>query len=242
MNWKIALLVALLTAVATAIVTAFVADKVTTTLGMSDFEGKRGYAVAFLFIPAGFIGGFLLGLLGTKLVGAVAWSQFWKAAGLSLLLGQVALFAVAALSLLGRLSTPAVAGRNLAVELEVHLPLALMPPSAWEPYGTQISFYAGDNDNQLAHLDTARTEERDGRLILHATADLRSTTGPHGLSVNLNEGPAFACDLPLAQDTAAADTAWSPLQPMYDARSTGGTGTDTGVRVRYRVVDFFEEP
>ena len=100
MSWKIALVVALLPALITASPTVFVADKVTGLHGVSDFEGKRGYAIVFLFIPAGFIGGFLLGLLGTKLVSAVEWMQFWKALGLSLLLGQVALFGIAGLSLL----------------------------------------------------------------------------------------------------------------------------------------------
>ena len=65
MSWKIALLVALLNGVITAVVTAPVADRITKLHKVSDREGGRGMAVIFFFVPAGFIGGLLLGLLGT---------------------------------------------------------------------------------------------------------------------------------------------------------------------------------
>lgn len=54
---------------------------------MSDFEGKRGYAVVFLFIPAGLIGGILLGVLGTKLVHAIPRSREASQIRLSLYAG-----------------------------------------------------------------------------------------------------------------------------------------------------------
>jgi len=54
MSWKIALVVALLNAIITAVVTIPVADKVTKAHGVSDFEGGRGMAIAFILIPAGF--------------------------------------------------------------------------------------------------------------------------------------------------------------------------------------------
>lgn len=113
MSWKLALAVALLTAVVTAIVTAPVADKLTRMHGVSDFEGGRGMAIAFILIPAGFIGGFLLGLLGTKLAHGTEWAHFWKAAGLSIILGQVALFGTAGLSALSIPRPPLIDGNGL---------------------------------------------------------------------------------------------------------------------------------
>ncbi|MCC7503148.1 MAG: hypothetical protein IT229_11505, partial [Flavobacteriales bacterium] len=73
MSWMIAFVVALLNGVITALVTALVADHLTKLHKVSDREGGRGMAVVFLFVPAGFIGGLLLGLLGTYLVHATEW-------------------------------------------------------------------------------------------------------------------------------------------------------------------------
>jgi hypothetical protein len=139
MSWKIALVVAVLTALITAIITAPVADKVTRLTGVSDMEGGRGMLIVFVLIPAGFVGGFLLGLLGTKLAGAVEWPQFWKAAGLSLLLSQVALFGIAGLSLLSMPRAPEALEQPLAVELEVQVPLDMLAPGARERGAIRMS-------------------------------------------------------------------------------------------------------
>ena len=53
MSWKIAIDVAIVTGLITAAITAPVSDQVTRKLGVSDFEGGRGMAVVFIFIPAG---------------------------------------------------------------------------------------------------------------------------------------------------------------------------------------------
>ncbi|MCW5898569.1 MAG: hypothetical protein KIT10_04805 [Flavobacteriales bacterium] len=235
MSWKIALVVALLTALVTAFVTAFVADKVTGMHGVSDFEGKRGMAVVFLFIPAGFIGGFLLGLLGTKLVGAVEWAQFWKAAGLSVLLGQVALFGIAGLSLLGIPRPPEVLGAPLAIEVEVMVPLERITDGAREPGRIRMSLYAGDQDNRSVALDTARYRTADGMLMVPALLPLNSRSATRILSFHIEEHTWLAFDFPLPPTPDASD-AWTEPAPLRDARVAGSNTTLSDVRLRYRVV------
>jgi len=235
MSWKIALVVALLTAVITAFVTAFVADKVTGMHGVSDFEGKRGYAVVFLFIPAGFIGGFLLGLLGTKLVGAVEWAQFWRAAGLSLLLGQVALFGIAGLTLLEIPRPPKVGGQALALDIEVLVPLERITPASRERNGIRMSLYAGDKDNRTVDVDTARFREDEGKLIVPALAELNSRSATRILSFHIEEHTWLAFDFPLPPSPVVSET-WSQPAPLRDARATGSSTEPSDVLLRYRVV------
>jgi hypothetical protein len=235
MSWKIALLVGLLTAVVTAFVTAFVADRVTAMHGVSDFEGKRGYAIVFLFIPAGFVGGFLLGLLGSRLVGAVEWAQFWKAAGLSILLGQVALFGIAGLSLLSIPRAPEQDGKPLVLEVEVSVPLVRITPRSREPEQIRLSLYAGPKDNAYATVDRSHFREEHGYLIVPASADLNSISNTRVLSFHIEEHTWLAFDLPLPP-TPSANGLWSAPAPMRDARtSTGGAGP-SDVLLRYRVV------
>ncbi len=235
MSWKIALTVALLTALVTAFITAFVADKVTGLHGVSDFEGKRGYAVVFLFIPAGFIGGFLLGLLGTKLVGAVEWAHFWKSFGLSVLMGQVALFGIAGLSLLSIPRAPKALEQPLAVEVEVLVPVARIPEGAREPGRIRMSLYAGDQDNRSVEVDTARYREEEGVLVVPAIAPLNSRSAVRILSFHIEEHTWLAFDLPLPPVPEASER-WSEPAPMRDARTAGSRAELSDVLLRHRVV------
>ena len=237
MSWKIALTVALLTAVVTAIVTAPVADKMTKVHGMSDFEGGRGMAIAFLFIPAGLVGGFLLGLLGTKLVGAVEWSQFWKAAGLSIALGQVALWGISGLSLLGIPRPPLLDGQALALEVEVMVPNARITPRSQEPDQIRLSLYAGPKDNAYATIDRSRFREVDSMLIVHALAPLNSQAYGRTISFHIEEGTWLAFDLDeIPAKPTTKNFEWTAPKPLRDAKVAGQQSTPSDVLLRYRVV------
>ena len=236
MSWKIAIVVALLTGVITAIVTAPVADKMTKLHGVSDFEGGRGMGVVFFFIPAGLIGGLLLGLLGTKLVNATEWVHFWKATGLSVLLGQVALFGIAGLSLLSIPRPPKIDGRTLALEIEVHVPLARITPRARELDQIRLSLYAGPKDNAYATIDRTNFREENGNLAVPAHAPLNSRSYTRTISFHIEEHTWLAFDLPLAGIPKTADFEWSHLRPMREANVAGGIPAPTDVMLRYRVV------
>ena len=237
MHWKIALVVALLSGIVTAFVTAFVADKVTGMHGVSDFEGKRGYAVVFLFIPAGFVGGALLGLLGTKLMHATEWAHFWKAAGLSIVLGQLALFGIAGLSLLGIPRPPKIAGHELALEVEVHVPLARITERSRRPDQIRMSLYASRKDNRSATIDRSLDREENGKLIVTGVAGLYSRSYERWLSFHIEEDTWLGFDLPLAATPTAADMEWSTLAPLRTVRRTSSDEAKvTDVLLRYRVV------
>lgn len=237
MSWKIAIAVALLTGIVTALVTFPLADKVTRMLKVSDFEGGRGMAVVFLFVPAGLIGGLLLGLLGTKLVHAVEWSHFWKAAGVSLLMSHVALFSIAGLSLLSIVHPPLLDGHALALEIEVTVPLSLMPDGRLDPQKVRMSLYAGDKDNHHADIDTAHIAQKDGVALVRAEARLNSKAAFRMLAFNAEGFDGFALDpLPLPPKPTTKDLLWTERMPMREAKVTGTQYIYTKVLLRYRVV------
>ncbi len=236
MSWKIALIVALLTGIFSAWVTAYVADLVTKAHGMSDFEGARGMAIAFLFIPAGFIGGALLGLLATKLVHATEWTHFWKAAGLSVLLGQTVLWGIAGLSLLSIPKPPTLDGAPMVLETEVLVPLQMMTAGARASDGMRMSLYAGEKDNQYATIDTTAYREENGRWVVPARCELRSRSFTRVLSFYMEGHTWLAFDLPLAARPTAADSNWTEPRPMRDARRAGSDAVLSDVLVRYRVI------
>jgi hypothetical protein len=237
MSWKIALLVALLNALIAAIVSAPVSDWIMDEQGVSSFEGARGMAVVFLFIPAGFIGGFLLGLLGTKLVNATQWGEFWKAFGMSVLLAQGAIFAIAGLNLLGIPRPPLLDGQQLALEVEIYVPLARITPNARQPDQIRVSLFASSEDNSYADVDQQLFREEQGMLIVPATAQLNSKASNRLLSFLIEQHTALTVDLDsLPAMPTAKDLEWSSLLPMRESKLTGTKYTFTDVQMRYRVM------
>lgn len=236
MSWKIALTVALLTGIITAMVTAPVADKVTRMHGVSDFEGARGMAIGFLFIPAAFIGGLLLGLLGTKLVHATEWVHFWKAAGLSILMGQVALFGVSGLSLLSIPRPPLMDGHQLELEIEVLVPMTRITPESRRKDGMRVSLYAGEKDNHYADMDTSQYRQEGDTFIVPAVASLNSTALERSIGFTLGTEVWLSFDASLPPAPGEKDLTWTEPKPMHDARTAVSDRTYSDVRVRYRVV------
>jgi hypothetical protein len=236
MSWKIALTVALLSGMVTAIITAPVAYKLTGMHGVSEFEGKRSMYVFFYFVPLAFIGGFLLGLLGTKLQGAVEWAQYWKAAGLSTGLGAAAVLGIGGLSLLSVPRAPVAGGKTMAVEVEVLVPRDMVIPTYRDPYVIRMGLYASDNDNRVVPVDTALFREEQGMLVVPAIAPLYSRSYTRSLSFHLGE-TWLAIDLPLAPEPTPTDV-WSDPAPMRDATTAGESSVWSEVKVRIRVVAF----
>lgn len=236
MSWKIAITVALLTGIITAIITAPVADRATKAHGVSDFEGGRGMMIAFLLIPAGFVGGALIGLLGTKLVHAVEWTQFWKAISLSIGLSMVALFGIVGLSLLTIIRPPLLDGRTLQLQVEVYVPARLVTAQAREKDNIRMSLYAGPKDNQYAAIDTAAFREENDRLIIIANAGLNSYSNTRTLSFMIEDDTWLAADIGLPAAPRHADLEWTALMPMREARTSGAQAVITDTMYRYRVV------
>ena len=236
MSWKIGITVALLNGIVTALVTAPVADALMGMHGVSDFEGERGMALVFLFIPAGFFGGALLGLVGARLMHASEWAQFGKAAGLSLALSQVTLFGVAGLDVLSVPRPPKLEGQRLALEIEVYVPLARITPRSREPGQIRLSLDAGDEDNRYAELDQSEFREEGGMLVVPAVAQLNSVSSRRIVSFHIEEHTWLAFDLTLPAKPSADDFAWTQPAPMREARRAGEASPASDVLLRYRVV------
>lgn len=236
MSWKIAIVVAIVTALITAVLTAPVSDHVTKKLNVSNFEGGRGMAIAFIFIPAGFIGGFLLGLLGTKLVHAVEWAQFWKAAGFSLAMSLGALGAIAGLFLLSIAKPPLLDGEGLELQAEILVPRHLQPKDSLSDRNPRISLYATRDDNHYVKVDHQALHPGSDTLTIPLTTPLNTVSGQRMLSLIIDDSTSYTLDMPLQAVPRKEDLQWTAPLPMRFSNITGQGYTFTEVLVRYRVV------
>ena len=235
MSWKIAILIALITAIITAVVTAPVSDHVMKKMGVSNFEGGRGYAV-ILFILLGFVGGLAIGLITTRVVGAVEWNEFWKAAGFSLLASHVVLFGIAGLCLLSKPKPPLLDGHLLDLEAEIFLPKDLQPKDTLSDQNPRASLYASRDDNQYVEIDHKSIRPGGDMLVIPSTTRLNTISGGRMLSITLDDTMSYTLDMPLQPSPRKEDLEWTEHMPMRNSNITGNGYTFTEVMVRYRVV------
>lgn len=235
MSWKIALLVAFLTAVVTGIVTAFVAEYTTKAMKMSNFEGGRGYAVAFLILAA-LIGGAIIGLVMTRLVGAIEWVHFWKAQGWALLVSNGLVFGIAGLCLLSIPKKPLLDGEEIALEAELFVPQDLGPKGPPDEKNLRLSLYAGSDDNRYVDIDTTRLHREADLLVIPVEASLNTVASVRMLSLTVNDSVGYTLDMPLQPAPREEDLAWTERLPMRLSQVTNTRYTYTRVLVRYRVV------
>ncbi len=237
MVWKIAIVVALLTAVVTAIVTIPVATYVSAANGISDQDGGRSMGIFFILAPLALIAGLLFGLLGTYLVHAVEWSQFWKATGVSLGMTMGVLLAISGYFMLQASITPVEGGSPLVLEVEVHIPLERVPAHRDQFDPMRMSLYAGPRDNQFASIDTALNRTEKGKLIVTGLAGLNSTYSSRTVSFYIDAKTWVALDnLPIAAKPSEKDSVWSALMPMRHADAAGPEYQYSDVQARVRVV------
>jgi hypothetical protein len=235
MSWKIAIVVALLTALVTAVVTAPVADHVTKQMKVSNMEGGRGYLVVLLILAA-LVGGVVIGLVVTRVVGAVEWGQFWKAQGYALLVSNALVFGIAGLCLLSVPRQLLMDGEQVALDFEVFVPLDLGPSGPPSEKNLRMSLYANTDDNRYVELDTKRIRTVGGEPVIPGEAALNTASMGRMLSLTINDTVGYTLDMPLAYKPTVKDLAWTERMPMRLSKLTEAKYEYTRVMVRYRVV------
>lgn len=231
----IAIVVGLVTAIITAVVTAPVADHVTKAMKVSNMEGNRGYMV-ILLILCGAVGGLIIGLVVTGMVGAAEWSQYWKAQGYALLASHGLLFAIAGMCLLSVPRQLLLKGELIALDFEVRLPAELGPAWPMEAKDVRMSLYATRDDNRYVDLDTTRIQRSGGELFIPGEVMLNTASPDRMLSLIINDSTSYTLDMPLGVVPTEQDLAWTKPLPMRLSTITGTAYTYTPVMVRYRVV------
>lgn len=228
-------LIALVTALAGGALGAFLGDPLTRALGVSNFEGARGYAVAFLVIPAGIILGAVVGVFAAKAMGPdKAW---WSVQVVALLSTAAIAGGVTGLFVLAAPKAPTLGGRQLDLEIEIR-----MPPGRTAPDSSQRGFSAVLVSNnhrkeaESATLDHAAVRTEDGQVVIPGKFWLAESTRNRSMAIN-DPPNGYWFDLPLAAKPTDADREWSAWFPAPgQAASTDVRGTN-GFQVRWRVVE-----
>lgn len=226
---------ALLTAVVGGILGAVLGDVATEALGVTDFEGARGYAVVFLCIPLGLAIGAIVGVTVGRWLGPTA--PWWKAQGWSLLVTALIGFGLTGVIVLSAPTPPTLGGAELDLALEIRMPPGRAVPDSADHGVFSAVLVSNDKvkDRVGVQLDFSAASLHEGRVVIPGTVWLAESTRRRSLAISdSTRGVWF--DLPLRARPDSSDMAWSAWFPAPGERASSDVGGTGGFQVRWRVV------
>ena len=147
-------------------------DWLTDLYHVSNFEGQRGYAVIFVFLPIGLLTGFGAGLVAAIKIKRRGGKGFFEtlAMGLALIL-VIAIFTGATLYALAD-KPPRINGHPLVLEFEARIPPAIRVPIDLNESPIAGSLYVDNRQNRLVEIDERRSRSA---TVTHSCAEESSS-------------------------------------------------------------------
>lgn len=218
MTWLASIGVAILTGVATMLLAGVLASLAVDWYRVSGMEGASGYFVAGLAI-VGLVGGFLIGLIASRIVAAGADPGFVRALLVSL---SVSLGLTGAIGGVARLLAdvpPRIDGEMLVVAIEVRYPASRKTSPAGDTAAGKLTLHSIPafshtvriSENGPYWKEDAR--ESDGHWIVPGAVTLFTERGKRMLEVNPDDATHFGFLVPIARRPGNATLDWSEWMP-----------------------------
>ncbi|MBW8770983.1 MAG: hypothetical protein JF589_14600 [Gemmatimonadetes bacterium] len=236
MSWIASILVALLAAAIGLVLGGFIASHAVSWYRISSFEGGAGYFVVGMAL-LGFVAGFLIGLVATRVVAASAHPGVWRAIGWSQLIVIGVAAIVAGIARFSADVAPKLNGEELLLQVELRWPATQTTSPATDTTPRRLKLYASHDHVARARRDGALWMEDahqvDGRWVVPGAVAVWTSRGDRVLMVE----PAFdgmhAFLVPLPAWPKNAQLEWSEWMPR--ARE-GAPALPDGFRMRFRVL------
>ena len=234
--------IAILTGLVGMFLAFFAAEWLTRLYHVSDFEGERAYAVVFLFAPAGFITGFVLGFFAEVVFRWPGFAGYLKSQGLAAAGTVCFIGIISGISWVNSDHTPHINGKNVALEFELKIPPTIQLPAELNSHTMGVSLFASRRDYLGADINFESIATQDGFRIVPGRAILNSRSADRSLLAWYREvsKPAQVINLvdlpptPRAQSETWSD--WIPANHFADLKPIPEP-EKMFVRYRVRVVD-----
>lgn len=229
------LLISLLTGALGAILAFIGGDMATRAHGVSNMEGGRAMAVAFLIGPAGCIVGIIVGIIVAKHSAAPAFAGFARAQGLAWLITAALAILVFGYAIWRAPRAPQLDGQSLNLEFEVRMPEGRSAPDSGAGFTVLMTSRGSGDDRKNADLRLDSTTLSEGRVVIPASAFLYTTTTQRFLVINDVGDKHYWFDLPLRASPRSEDESWTGWWPQPGQQATADINGNGGFQIRYRV-------
>lgn len=235
MTWLLTVLVALLTSVVGGALAGFVASMAVDWYHVPSREGGAGFFVLG-FIVLGLIGGFILGVVTSRIVAGRPDPGFLKALGMSqMALASVVMVIGAAARLLADVS-PTIDGKTLLLNVEIRWPEgAELPADTTGGWFLTLGSGRGGVVRKTVNGPLWREDARreGGRWIVPGAVDLFTSRGYRLIMVDPQGVIPTGFEAPVPAWPGRKSLEWSEWLPRV---RPGGTSAAGGVTYRWRLV------
>ena len=238
MRFLRAFAIGVITAVVGMFLAIFASDYLTRLYHVSDMEGQRGMAVIFLFAPLGLIAGFLIGVIAALRTRWAGFVGFIKTQGLSILIVIATGGAVSGVLWLGADKPPKIGGKELMLEFELKIPLAIQIPAELNDDTIRASLYVDNRENRHASIDLKSMTKQDSYLIVSGTVELMSHSANRSLFASIGNEAGASQFIDLRNLPAAPrkeNETWSDWTPATQRADLSPVPEPERIAVRYRV-------
>jgi hypothetical protein len=212
MSWLLSIVVGVLTAAAGCVGAGILGSFCAKWYRISSFEGGAGYYVVGIAL-LGLFGGFVIGVVASRIVAASASPGFLKALGSSTgVIGGI-LVLIAGFAWLAADFPPKLGGKELVVEVEARMPQGFAPPTdeaALSYWYVTITADTGARHQSSGPLEFQKARQEGGRWVVPATVFLGTSDPGKSLGVVVKSGVTQFFRFPLAGKPTRADMQWSP--------------------------------
>ena len=203
---------------------------------VSSFEGGSGYFVVLMALAGGF-GGFLIGLIGSRVVAARSTPGFLKALAVSTGVLAAILVVIGGTARLLADIPPEIDGETLTLVVEVRWPGAANRAPAkrkgvgWVRLGRAMGSVVQREVDGPLFVDQARQE--DGRWIVPGAVPIFTSRGQRLLRVGFDDDSEGGFIVPLPAHPASANRQWSAWLPHA---APGKPALPDSLSYRFKVV------
>jgi len=237
MSWPSSLGVAVLGAIVGLFATGFLASLTATWYRIPNFEAQSAAYTASLAI-LGMVGGFVIGLVASRLIAAGANPGFLKALATSqgVLLGLLLIIGITA-RLLADIP-PTIDGEQLMLAVEIRWPAshkespASLPGEPTLTLGSITRMSHTQRVSSLGPLWTSDARRVDGRWVAPGAVEIFTTRGRFSLVARLDSENNHGFFLPLSGAPKKKDMQWTE---WYPHAKPGAPPLPDGFQYRYRV-------
>ena len=157
------------------------AEWLTRLYHVSDFEGARAYAVVFLFAPAGFITGFVLGFFAGVVFRWPGFAGYLKSQALAIAGTVLFIGIISGISWLNSDHTPHINGKNITLEFELKIPSTIQLLAELNSHTMGVSLFASRRDYRATDINFESIATQDGFRIVPGRAILNSRSADRSL-------------------------------------------------------------
>ncbi len=234
-RWPIALLVAFLTGLAGAVIVVPVTEWAMNAHRVSNFEGARGYAIVFIWVPLAFIAGFVTGFIVGLRIKRTGFAGYVMKQGIAVAAIAALIGAVGGLSYPAADRAPLIDGKPLAVDIEVRVPAKGRSVAQLQAEDFTVALIAAGSDRNYSDVRWSEARQEGDFIVVPAWSRLLARNANREITAGVRDENRQIFNVRLHASPKQIAETWSEWAGPTQRFDGSKPAAEDEYLVRYRV-------